>query len=146
MKRIIVIGSTVAALAFMNVVHADFTFHSSTVDACERISGFWSGTAKVKNWLIGECVYNGSGVTSSVDSSGKFKLDVSADKNSGSFICPKHAETQLLANCNNGNVTITTDYGNLNGYFSENTGNAQGALTVSPGIKADISIQFQRVG
>lgn len=146
MKRNVLMGLMVATMSFANVSYANFIFHSNVSNACENVSGSWSGTGKASNWFVGECVYHGSGNVSRVDSTGSFKIDVSADKDSGSFLCPNHATEQLKGVCVNGAVTILTDFGNLTGNFSPNEGSANGVLSVSPGMDAEVSIQFRRVG
>ncbi|KTD73705.1 hypothetical protein [Legionella tucsonensis] len=143
MKQKLLIGFTVAALSFATISHADFTFYSSA-NSCEDVPGNWAGSGKASNWLI-ECVYNGSGTVSALDSAGNFKIEVSADKRSGSILCPDHHTTKLEGVCVNGTVTIKTEYGNLNGIFTKNSGSAKGALNISPGVDVDVAIQFKRV-
>lgn len=145
MKRTLLMGFTAATLSFANMSHADATFHSNIPNACEYISGHWAGTGKASNWVIGECIYHGSGTVSTVDNTGHFKVEVTSDKDSGSLLCPAHTTKQLKGMCINGVVTIMTEYGNLAGYFSQNTGDAKGTLSVAPGMSADVEIQFQRV-
>lgn len=143
MKKKLLIGLTVVTLSFTSISYANFTFYSGSTN-CEDISGVWSGSGKASNWLIGECVYNGSGTVGSVDGAGNFKLEVSADKHSGNFMCPDHATKKLTGVCLNGVVKIKTEFGDLVGDFSQNTGNAKGKLSVSPGIDVDVSILFNR--
>ncbi|WP_392537523.1 hypothetical protein [Legionella sp. 227] len=145
MKQKLLIGFTVAALSFAHIANADFTFNSGS-NSCDDISGNWSGSGKASNWLIGECVYNGAGTVSAVDKEGNLNIEVTADKRSGSLVCPDHNTTQLKGICVNGTVTIKTEYGNLSGIFSKTSGSAKGRLTVSPGMDVDVSIQFKRVG
>lgn len=146
MKRILFMGLTVTTLLFSNLSQAAFTFHSSMPNACQDIAGQWSGKGKATNWLIGDCVYHGSGSTSTINATGNFTVKVSVDKDSGNFLCPKHVTQQLTGVCTNGNVTIKTEYGNLKGSFSQTGGNAKGTLSVAPGMDADVTMQFQRVG
>lgn len=144
MKRIILAGLSSITLFFAAVSHADFTFYSNTQNSCASISGVWAGSGKVHHWMIRDCVYQGTGVVSTVDESGQFTLNISCDKSAGGLICPKHVETQLKGTCADGVVSITTGYGDLEGHFSSTSGNASGTVTVSPGISADVSVQFQR--
>ncbi|PWY56466.1 hypothetical protein DGG96_02380 [Legionella qingyii] len=145
MKQKLLIGFTAVSLTFASISHADFTFYSGSSN-CEDIPGNWSGSGKASNWLIGECVYNGAGTVGALDSAGNFPIEVNADKRSGSIMCPRHNTTKLRGICVNGTVTIKTEYGNLNGIFSKNSGSANGKLTVSPGMDVDVAIQFKRVG
>lgn len=146
MKGILLKIMMVTIILFTNMSHADYIFHSNDPDACKDISGQWSMTGKASNWLIGDCIYQGLANVGILDNSGRFIVDVNASKDSGSFICPNHGATQLSGTCINGFATITTNYGSLSGNFVKNAGDAQGILTVSPGIDADISIKFLRVG
>lgn len=125
--------------------HADAIFYSSLANACEYISGHWAGTGKASNWVLGDCIYHGAGTVSSLDATGHFKIEVASDKDSGSILCPNHATKQLTGICLNGVVTIMTEYGNMTGSFSQNSGSAKGTLSVAPGMNADVVIQFQRV-
>lgn len=145
MKQKLLIGFTaaVAALFFINMAHADFTFYSE-MNKCEDVPGNWAGSGKASNWLI-ECSYNGAGTVSALDDAGNFAIEVDADKRSGSFMCPDHHSTRLKGTCVNGRVTIKTEYGNLSGIFTKNSGSAKGSLNVSPGIDVDVAIQFKRV-
>ncbi|MCW8444093.1 hypothetical protein OQJ19_01190 [Fluoribacter gormanii] len=144
MKQKIIIGFTAVALTIASISHADFTFYSGS-SKCEDVPGNWAGSGKASNWLIGECVYNGSGTVGALDSAGNFAIEVNADKRSGSVLCPSHNTTKLRGICVNGTVTIKTEYGNLNGVFSKNSGSANGKLTVSPGMDVDVAIKFNRV-
>ena len=146
MKYYLSIGTMAAALLFSNASLADYTFHSSDANVCEHTTGQWVGTGKATNWFIGECVYHGSGKINPPDNAGKFTLNVMADKDSGSILCPSHTKKQLTGMCANGIVTIMTEYGNMLGNFSENAGDAKGTLSVSPGMNAEVTIQFQRMG
>ncbi|CAM2968266.1 Uncharacterised protein [Legionella steigerwaltii] len=145
MKQKLLIGFTAAVLSFAHMAHADFTFYSGT-NTCDEIPGNWSGSGKANNWLIGECVYDGSGTIGALDKDGRFNIAVESDKRSGSMVCPDHNSTKLKGTCVNGTVTINTEYGNLNGIFSKTSGSAKGKLSVSPGMDVDVSIQFKRVG
>ncbi|KTC83839.1 hypothetical protein [Legionella brunensis] len=145
MKKNLLIGF-IAAMSFAGVLHADFTFYASDSNTCEYVAGQWVGKGKASNWLLGECVYQGSGTVGPVDSQGNFTLEVTADKNSGNILCPDHAHKELSGTCNNGVVKIITEYGNLSGNFSRNAGDAKGKLTVAPGVSADITVRFQRAG
>lgn len=143
MKQKLLIGFTAAALSFASLSHADFTFYSGA-NMCGDVPGNWAGSGKASNWLI-ECAYDGAGTVSTLDSAGNFTIEVNADKRSGSLVCPSHNTTKLKGVCVNGTVTIKTEYGNLNGIFTKNSGSAKGKLTVSPGIALDVAIQFKRV-
>lgn len=138
------IGMMVIALSLTNAAYADFTFYSSTND-CKNVSGDWKGSGTASHWLI-ECAYEGSGTISGLDREGGFKLDVEAHKLSGSSLCPQHTKHSLTGVCVNGVVIVKTDYGNLSGYFSTDSGSSNGTLTVAPGIDVDVAIQFQRHG
>ena len=145
MKRILLIGLTTAALSFATISHADATLHSHVANACEYISGYWMGTGKASNWVLGECIYHGSGTIGPVNDAGNFKIEITSDKDSGSLLCPSHTKKQLTGVCVNGVVTIRIEYGNLAGHFSQNAGDAKGTLSVAPGMSADVVVQFQRV-
>ncbi|KTC98365.1 hypothetical protein [Legionella erythra] len=127
-----------------NGSYANFTFYPNALNNCTSIAGNWAGKGMASSWLTGECHYHGAGTVSAVDSNGHFNIELAVDKDSGSFLCPNHTTKQLAGVCRDGVVTIQTEYGNLNGHFSENTGNASGKLTVSPGMSADVSVQFYR--
>lgn len=138
-----VLGGALAVFLAIPAAHADYLFYSSAADACEQISGHWIGSGKAESWLA-DCAYHGQGYASAVDAAGNFSIDVSADKDSGSFICPSHTERKLMGNCANGVVTFRSDYGNITGVYANNSGTAVGTLTASPGIDVDVSIQFTR--
>ena len=131
-------------LCYTHLSHADYILHSNSSNSCEHISGQWSGTGQAYNWMLGHCKYHGSGVVSTPDPEGNFTITVNAYKDSGSILCPSHSIRQLHAKCINGMVTIHTEFGNLLGNFSENDGNAQGTLSVAPGVEAKVEIEFQR--
>ncbi len=143
--NVLLIGFAAATLSFASMSHADATLYSGVANACEYISGHWAGTGKASNWVIGECIYHGAGTISTLDTTGHFRIEVTSDKDSGSILCPNHTSKQLTGICINGVVTIMTEYGNLAGNFSQNAGNANGTLSVAPGMNADVEIQFQRV-
>lgn len=145
MNRFLLTGLTAATMFFINISHADFTFHSMAPDSCEHVTGQWAGTGEASNWILGSCTYHGIGSTGPIDLAGNFIISVVAEKESGSYLCPSTATKQLVGNCINGVVTIMTEYGNLNGNFSSTAGDANGRLYVGPGIYADVSLQFQRV-
>lgn len=140
MKKAVIIG----LMLFAPLTHANFTLHSTAENACEQISGLWVGSGSASNWAIGECVYHGLGTASSLDSAGQFTIEVTADKESGTFLCPEHTTTKLGGICVDGVVTVITEYGNLLGNYANNTGAAKGTITVSPGIYAEVSIAFER--
>lgn len=138
------LGILSIGLLLNGFVHADMHFRLAQ-DNCDGISGNWTGTAKASSWMIGECVYNGFGTASELDLAGNFTMKVEANKVSGSFVCPNHDARELKAVCVNGLVVVSTEYGNLTGSYTNKVGKAEGTLTVSPGITADVSIQFSRV-
>lgn len=143
MKRNIFIG-LIGAVLINTGTYADYSFRLANNNSCESISGSWSGKGKATNWLIGSCTYHGTGTVGPVDSTGHFTVHAEADKDHGTPLCPDHASEQLTAVCLNGVVTIKTDFGSLKGNFSSNNGSAKGTLSVSPGMEADVSIQFYR--
>jgi hypothetical protein len=143
MKGKFLIGLAIATLSLTNAAHADFTFYSED-HHCKHVHGSWSGSGKAHHWLIGTCEYNGSGTISELDSNGHFGLQVKADKQSGSLLCPRHTEHALTGKCVNGEVTVMTEYGNLTGIFSEHSGTSSGTLNVSAGVNVDVEIQFKR--
>ncbi len=143
MKRHLLIGTSIIMLSLANVAYADFFIHSSDLNTCPNIAGQWNGTGVLSNWLIGSCLYHGTGKIGNVDNVGHFTLDVAAEKESGSIVCPQSPTVQLAGTCVDGNVTISTSYGNLTGNMSGNQGDAKGTLTISPGITVDVNIQFQ---
>jgi len=145
MKRILLMGFSAALISFTHSSYANYNFHSNQPNACEYVAGQWAGAGKATNWML-ECTYHGSGSSSSLDAAGNFTIDLIADKDSGSFLCPSHAEKHLKGICQNGNVTIFTEYGDMSGSFTKNTGEAKGTLSVGPGMSADVSLQFQRLG
>lgn len=128
----------------MNFAHADYVVYLSTPDACETISGDWKGTGNATNWLIGNCRYHGRGTVSKTDNAGNFTVRATADKESGSFLCPAHATEQLTGICVNGVAKIMTEYGNLSGNFSNNSGNVKGHLLVEAGMSIDVLAEFFR--
>lgn len=136
--------AAIGALAINTATYADYSFRLANTESCDTISGTWTGTAKASSWFLGTCVYHGTGIVSSVDSSGHFTIQATADKDSGSILCPEHGAERVNAVCSNGLVTVKTEFGNLKGSFSNNTGSAEGTLSVSPGIEADVSAQFRR--
>ena len=146
MKRNLLMVLTAAVLSFSSISYAEFIFQFSSSNACETIPGHWSGKGRAPNWLLGDCVYHGSGEVSALDNTGHFTVNVNADKDSGSPLCPEHASQILNAVCSNGVVSIHTEFGSLSGTFSETTGSATGTLSVTPGLEADVSIKFTRAG
>lgn len=144
MKRALIAGLSIIILSLTNQSYAHSTLYSNDPNACEHVAGQWVGTGTASNWFLGECAYHGSGSISPLDDTNKFTVDLSVDKNSGSFLCPGHVHKVISGTCLNGTVTLNTEYGDLTGIFSQESGEANGTLTVSPGINATISIQFQR--
>lgn len=134
----------IMSLFCTSLSYASFVFHLEPGNTCEKLPGKWVGDAKASNWLLGECRYHGTGEASALDSQGRFVITASADKQSGNPVCPEHATESLNARCSNGVVTVTTDYGNLTGQFSETAGSAKGTLSVSPLLEAEVSIKFKR--
>lgn len=145
MKRNLIKGFVLLSLTFANLAQADFIFRTNTDTGCTYLSGRWIGTGTATNWFLGECIYHGTGTISALDSTGHFTADVRADKESGSFLCPSHSKKQVTGICVNGSTTISTEYGNIAGNFSENSGDAKGTLAVGPGMSAEVDIQFSRV-
>ncbi len=146
MKDRLLQGLIAVVLCYTNLSHADSILHSNSTNSCEHISGQWAGTGQAYNWMMGSCKYHGSGTVSTPDLEGNFTITVNASKDSGSIFCPNHSTKQLHAVCINGIATIHTEFGNLLGSFSEKEGNAQGTLSVAPGMEAKIEIEFQRAG
>lgn len=144
MKRILLAGFAVAALSVATMSHADFIFQSNTAIDCKDLSGQWLGSGKVKNPVLKECTYHGVGYIGAVDSNGIFALDLMATKDSGSVLCPKQAVQRFKGTCVAGKVVLVTEYGKLNGNFSQNSGTATGTLMFKPGMTADVAIQFKR--
>jgi hypothetical protein len=142
MKRILINGFIAATLSFATMAHADFTFRLNTKDGCDYLAGKWFGTGKASNWFLGECIYHGSGTISGLDNMGRFTAEVKADKDSGSGLCPEHTTKQVKGICFNGVVRIKTEYGHLDGNFSQYSGDAKGNLSVAPGMSADVEVQF----
>ncbi|WP_133141223.1 hypothetical protein [Legionella waltersii] len=124
--------------------HAQIIVTLANNNSCENITGDWSGQGSAYNWLLGTCKYHGKGTISALDGQGNFTLLINADKDSGTVICPEHHTETLKGTCNNSVVTIKTDYGNITGNFTNESGNAKGTLTVSPGMDADILVQFKK--
>lgn len=145
MKKILSGCITATILSFTAAAHANVTMQSYAANACASIPGQWSGSATAKHWMIGECVYKGSGVASQIDASGNFTLQFTANKDSGNFLCPGSVTESLPGKCVSGKITITTDYGKLTGSLTETSGQAKGTLHISPGVEADLSIKIQRV-
>ncbi|TAL61202.1 MAG: hypothetical protein EPN84_08335 [Legionella sp.] len=130
------------ASTLLTPCYANITLVSRMEGGCEQIPGRWVGTGKANNWLIGECVYHGEGQVSELDVNGRFTLQVSAEKDSGSFLCPQHNETQLNGLCVGNAVIFITNYGNLDGSYVDKVGSAKGTLTASAGMSVDVDIQF----
>lgn len=145
MKRNLLIGVVISALAVANLAHANFTFTSVTSGSCESVSGNWEGEGKAYNWFIGDCIYHGKGSISPLDNSGHFTAEVTAYKDSGSVLCPNQATKKLSGFCVNGITIIQTEFGSMNGDFAENSGSANGTLSVAPGMSAEVGIQFHRI-
>lgn len=146
MKRILLAGFTIAALSIASMSHADFLFQSNTAIDCKDLAGQWSGSGKVKNPILNVCTYSGVGYFSAVDAKGNFSIDGMATKTSGSALCPKQAVQRMKGTCIAGKVVFVSDYGNLNGNFTQNAGTAAGTITVMPGVVADVALQFKKVG
>lgn len=142
MKGKLLVGFTVAIMSFVNMAHADFIFYSNT-DSCSAVSGSWTGNGDAYNWLIGKCFYHGSGSVSSFDEKGNFTFDINAYKDSGHYLCPEQYIAKATGLCVNGVVKITTEYGQLSGAFSQESGNAKGKLSVT-GSSVDVNIVFKR--
>jgi hypothetical protein len=141
MKHILINGMVAATLFFTATSYADYTFKLGEND-CSQLAGSWLGTGTASSWLLGECIYHGTGIMSSVDEMGNFTADVKADKDSGNILCPNHTIKKIKGFCFNGVVTLKTDYGHLDGDFTSSSGNAKGTLSVAPGVSADVNVQF----
>lgn len=142
MKKIVLIGFAITSFGFINVAQANFFFHSSDPLACNYVAGTWDGYGKATNWVL-SCEFTGAATISSLDDNGNFSLFVSADKRSGSLLCPEHFESEITGTCASGEISFKTNYGDLSGDFSQNAGTAQGTLSVV-GIKTSVQINFQR--
>lgn len=145
MKKGFVFGVAITLLSFASLSHANIIIHSYSANSCDDLAGEWTGTGKASNWAIGKCVYHGAGQLKNVDTAGNFILDLSVDKDSGSILCPAHTTAHMSGHCSDGRVTLITDYGHLTGDVANGSGHANGTLTVSPGITADVDIQLQKV-
>lgn len=146
MKRFFLAGITAITVSFANTSFATFSLHSNDYDMCQHIEGQWLGSGTLSNWLIGECIYRGVGQIKIIDNSGHFILNMNVEKKSGSRFCTDSIAEQFSGNCTNGVVTIITDYGDLEGSFSEQSGSAQGTLSIAPGMSAKLNISFQHMG
>ena len=144
MKRSVLSGFLLTTMMVTSIAHADFKFYSNSSDICNNISGEWNGKGSASNWLIGTCIYHGKGTIGTPDSTGRFTLNLDIEKDSGNFLCAKHTIREFSGTCVNGDVTIITEFGNLQGTFSENSGSASGTLTAVLGMTIDVSTQFQR--
>ncbi|MDP1604240.1 MAG: hypothetical protein Q8M03_13355 [Legionella sp.] len=146
MKRNLLMGCAALTVFFVNMAHADFVLRSSDPAVCDYISGHWSGTGKASNWFIGDCFYHGKGTIGTVDQAGHFTVHLESDKDSGSIFCPRHTKKKFTGTCVNGAVTFMTEYGNLTGDFTRNTGDVNGTLSIGRGLSATVAIQFGREG
>lgn len=141
MKKLMVLGCFAAGFC-TSIAHADFTFFSTEFDACANTSTHWSGTGRGSNWLIGECVYEGDGVLQFDTEHTSFSIEISAHKKSGIALCPEVAHETINGICKNRKITMYTDFGNIEGHVNKIRGKANGTITVSPGITAEVSVQF----
>lgn len=126
-----------------SATQADFLIHSATNLSCPMLMGNWTGSGKVSNWAV-DCSYRGSATVHSMDQSGNFIFDITVDKTGGSFVCPNHSSKSLAGSCQDGRIVFKTNYGHLTGNVSGDAGYAEGTLTISPGISADVKINIQR--
>lgn len=133
-----------SALLLSSSTFAHMSFKLLDSKSCDSLEGQWTGKGKATNWLVGTCVYNGTGVVYPSDSKGVSTVQVTADKESGSFLCPNHTTENLKAVCSNGLISVKTQYGNINGTITPRSGQASGTLVVGPGIEAEVSLQFSR--
>lgn len=145
MKARLRFGVSTMLLLASSVVSADILLYTPNADTCASLPGAWSGTGKVYQWSIGTCLYHGKATIQSVDATGHFILDIAVEKDSGSLLCPNHYETRLPGSCVDGQLALTTKYGHLTGALSGDTGHAEGTLTISPGINAQVNIQLQKM-
>lgn len=143
MKRFHTYLAMMATLILATDAWADFTFISDDPEICNYLANEWEGKGKASNWLF-SCSYTGTGSISQMDETGHFTVALSAKKRSGGVICPDYVNQELRGTCQAGVVTFITDYGNLKGNFSQESGNAKGTLTYSPGASATVSVTFQR--
>lgn len=133
-------GLSILLIALTSSAYASFSFHANS---CNDISGDWAGSGEATNWLI-DCNYHGTGQIGAVDENGNFILYVNVDKDQGSFVCPSHREETLKGTCHNGNIVIDTNHGNLTGTVTHNYGEANGTISIAPGVSADVVIKLQR--
>jgi hypothetical protein len=140
MKKI-VLFSSILLFSFSNISSASFYM---TTTSCDNISGVWTGSGTASNWVL-NCHYHGEAIIKSVNQSGQISLDIKIDKDSGSLLCPNHETAQLMGFCQAGQMTILTNYGNLNGNIVGNRGSAKGKLSLSPGLSANVTIELQHV-
>lgn len=144
MKKGLMIGTTVFALAFSTISSADIFLSTFSADSCENLAGKWQGTGKVTNWAIGECLYRGEGNVNHVDENGVFTLTLTVNKDSGSVLCPNHVTQVLPGMCRDGKISLKTDYGSLTGGISGNAGTAKGTISIATGISADVVVQLRK--
>jgi hypothetical protein len=144
MQRNLRLSLMIAAMSFINAAHANFRLHAADAFSCDYITGHWAGTAKAYNWFVGDCLYHGNLTVSTVDNEGNFSMDITADKDVGSSMCPTHVGLQFKGACSQGAIAMRTDYGNLTGSFSKFAADVKGTITLAPGVNAEVSIQMQR--
>ena len=145
MRKILYLLGSISLLLSSPILQANIVLQNHALNACEHISGYWEGSGKASHWMIGECLYHGSGLVSSVDHNGALSAELIVEKDSGSFLCPARVKKHLKGSCNNSNVSIITPYGDLIGIFSENQGHSHGKLKISSGINVNVSIHFSRL-
>lgn len=144
MKQKIFLSLISVTVLFASTAHANYSFNLPTAEACNTISGNWSGKGSASSWFIGRCDYHGTGTVSQVDEHGRFSVQVDVTKDSGSPLCPPRGKEQFNAVCKEGTIIITTEFGNLKGAFTAKNGHAEGTLAVSPGLEADVAIKMFR--
>jgi hypothetical protein len=140
MKKILSATMAIAAITTSTFSYANFQFKSLS-GTCSDLDGKWQGRGHATNFLV-DCYYHGEASITMTDAS-HFIFTVSVDKESGNFLCPAHNEQKLMASCDNGNISIATDYGTLNGIVENHQGYASGTLSII-GIKSDVEISFNR--
>jgi hypothetical protein len=144
MKKAFVVSMTLAVMSFASLTNADIVMHAFGADSCKELAGKWMGTGKATNWIIGQCVYRGTGNIANIDAAGNFLLDIKTHKESGSLLCPQQVAAVLPGTCVNNTVKLITDYGHLNGSITGNMGTATGSLKILAGVTADVVIDLQR--
>lgn len=74
-------------------------------DLCSDLEGTWTGKGKVRLFFL-SCGYDG---TMTVGPGNPANTTISVKKSSGSFLCPKTVEYNVMGSCDNGNVEFKDD-------------------------------------